>query len=47
MLIQYVRAWFKNKTIFPSQELQKAITCLAGFAHFYQEGFSQAKDLFM
>nr|XP_004540918.2 transforming growth factor-beta receptor-associated protein 1 [Maylandia zebra] len=29
------------------KELQKAITCLAGFAHFYQEGFSQAKDLFI
>uniref|UniRef100_A0A3Q0SAW6 Si:ch211-266g18.9 n=1 Tax=Amphilophus citrinellus TaxID=61819 RepID=A0A3Q0SAW6_AMPCI len=29
------------------KELQKAITCLAGFAHFYQEGFSQARDLFI
>ncbi|KAM3595097.1 uncharacterized protein V6R79_018064 [Siganus canaliculatus] len=29
------------------EELQKAITCLAGFVHFYQEGFSEAKDLFI
>uniref|UniRef100_A0A672HNN3 Transforming growth factor-beta receptor-associated protein 1-like n=1 Tax=Salarias fasciatus TaxID=181472 RepID=A0A672HNN3_SALFA len=29
------------------KELQKAITCLAGFAHFYQEGFSDARDLFI
>uniref|UniRef100_A0A673CRG6 Si:ch211-266g18.9 n=1 Tax=Sphaeramia orbicularis TaxID=375764 RepID=A0A673CRG6_9TELE len=29
------------------KELQKAITCLAGFVHFYQEGFSEAKDLFI
>ncbi|XP_042244664.1 transforming growth factor-beta receptor-associated protein 1 [Thunnus maccoyii] len=29
------------------KELQKAITCLAGFAHFYQEGFSEARDLFI
>ncbi|XP_047466279.1 transforming growth factor-beta receptor-associated protein 1 isoform X2 [Mugil cephalus] len=29
------------------QELHKAITCLAGFVHFYQEGFSQARDLFI
>ncbi|XP_053191881.1 transforming growth factor-beta receptor-associated protein 1 [Scomber japonicus] len=29
------------------QELQKAITCLAGFVHFYQEGFSEARDLFI
>ncbi|XP_028995895.1 transforming growth factor-beta receptor-associated protein 1 [Betta splendens] len=29
------------------KERQKAITCLAGFAHFYQEGFSEARDLFI
>ncbi|XP_059209655.1 transforming growth factor-beta receptor-associated protein 1 [Centropristis striata] len=29
------------------KELQKAITCLAGFVHFYQEGFSEARDLFI
>uniref|UniRef100_A0A665WRN6 Si:ch211-266g18.9 n=1 Tax=Echeneis naucrates TaxID=173247 RepID=A0A665WRN6_ECHNA len=29
------------------KELQKAITCLAGFVHFYQESFSEAKDLFI
>ncbi|KAL7380118.1 hypothetical protein ABVT39_012067 [Epinephelus coioides] len=29
------------------KELQKAITCLAGFVHFYQEGFSVARDLFI
>ncbi|KAK5886518.1 hypothetical protein CesoFtcFv8_017546 [Champsocephalus esox] len=29
------------------KELLKAITCLAGFVHFYQEGFSEAKDLFI
>lgn len=29
------------------QELHKAITCLAGFVHFYQQGFSEARDLFM
>ncbi|KAM9341550.1 LOW QUALITY PROTEIN: transforming growth factor-beta receptor-associated protein 1 [Symphorus nematophorus] len=30
-----------------SQELQKAITCLAGLVHFYQQGFSEARDLFI
>ncbi|CAN9502408.1 unnamed protein product [Ophioblennius macclurei] len=29
------------------KDLQKAITCLAGFAHFYQEDFSEARDLFI
>ncbi|XP_032365134.1 transforming growth factor-beta receptor-associated protein 1 isoform X1 [Etheostoma spectabile] len=29
------------------KELQKAITCLAGFVHFYREGFSEAKELFI
>ncbi|XP_054470053.1 transforming growth factor-beta receptor-associated protein 1 [Anoplopoma fimbria] len=29
------------------KELQKEITCLAGFVHFYQEGFSEARDLFI
>ncbi|XP_051812996.1 transforming growth factor-beta receptor-associated protein 1 isoform X1 [Acanthochromis polyacanthus] len=29
------------------KELQKAITCLAGFAHFYREDFSEARDLFI
>ncbi|XP_035466840.1 transforming growth factor-beta receptor-associated protein 1 isoform X1 [Scophthalmus maximus] len=29
------------------KELQKAVTCLAGFVHFYQEGFSEARDLFI
>ncbi|KAI3367597.1 hypothetical protein L3Q82_026440 [Scortum barcoo] len=29
------------------KELQKTITCLAGFVHFYQQGFSKAKDLFI
>ncbi|XP_071354087.1 transforming growth factor-beta receptor-associated protein 1 [Trachinotus anak] len=29
------------------KELQKAITCLAGFVHFYQEDFSEARDLFI
>ncbi|XP_044023175.1 transforming growth factor-beta receptor-associated protein 1 isoform X2 [Siniperca chuatsi] len=29
------------------KELQKAITCLAGFVHFYQQGFSEARDLFI
>ncbi|KAM9356388.1 transforming growth factor-beta receptor-associated protein 1 [Pholidichthys leucotaenia] len=29
------------------KELQKAITCLAGFVHFYQEGFVEAKHLFI
>nr|XP_043902901.1 transforming growth factor-beta receptor-associated protein 1-like [Solea senegalensis] len=29
------------------KDLQKTITCLAGFVHFYQEGFSEAKDLFI
>ncbi|XP_026196254.1 transforming growth factor-beta receptor-associated protein 1 isoform X2 [Anabas testudineus] len=29
------------------KELQKAITCLAGFVHFYQEDFSEASDLFI
>ncbi|XP_029316686.1 LOW QUALITY PROTEIN: transforming growth factor-beta receptor-associated protein 1 [Cottoperca gobio] len=29
------------------KELQNAITCLAGFVHFCQEGFSEAKDLFI
>ncbi|KAK5857607.1 hypothetical protein PBY51_010842 [Eleginops maclovinus] len=29
------------------KELLKAITCLSGFVHFYQEGFSEAKDLFI
>ncbi|XP_056250471.1 transforming growth factor-beta receptor-associated protein 1 [Seriola aureovittata] len=29
------------------KELQKAIACLAGFVHFYQEGFSEARDLFI
>ncbi|KAM9842920.1 transforming growth factor-beta receptor-associated protein 1 [Aulostomus maculatus] len=29
------------------KELQKAISCLAGFVHFYQEGFSEAIDLFI
>ncbi|XP_062252481.1 transforming growth factor-beta receptor-associated protein 1 [Platichthys flesus] len=29
------------------KELQKAVTCLAGFVHFYQEGFSEARELFI
>ncbi|XP_069563263.1 transforming growth factor-beta receptor-associated protein 1 [Brachyistius frenatus] len=29
------------------KELQKGLTCLAGFVHFYQEGFSEARDLFI
>lgn len=29
------------------QELQKNISCLAGFAKFYKQDFSEAKDLFM
>ncbi|XP_070777160.1 transforming growth factor-beta receptor-associated protein 1 [Enoplosus armatus] len=29
------------------KELQKAIACLAGFVHFYQQGFSEARDLFI
>ncbi|XP_039993526.1 transforming growth factor-beta receptor-associated protein 1 [Xiphias gladius] len=29
------------------KELQKAIACLAGFVHFYQEGFSEARELFI
>ncbi|XP_008275130.1 transforming growth factor-beta receptor-associated protein 1 [Stegastes partitus] len=29
------------------KELQKAITCLAGFVHFYREDFSEARDLFI
>ncbi|XP_034380991.1 transforming growth factor-beta receptor-associated protein 1 [Cyclopterus lumpus] len=29
------------------KELQKAISCLAGFVHFYQEGFSEARVLFI
>ncbi|XP_073338899.1 transforming growth factor-beta receptor-associated protein 1 [Pagrus major] len=29
------------------KELHKAITCLAGFVHFYQQGFSEARDLFI
>ncbi|KAM7376048.1 hypothetical protein PAMP_005797 [Pampus punctatissimus] len=29
------------------KELQKAITRLAGFVHFYREGFSEARDLFI
>ncbi|KAM6912597.1 transforming growth factor-beta receptor-associated protein 1 [Xenentodon cancila] len=29
------------------KELQKAITCLAGFVHFYQEDFAVARDLFI
>ncbi|XP_068195723.1 transforming growth factor-beta receptor-associated protein 1 [Antennarius striatus] len=29
------------------QELQKTITRQAGFVHFYQQGFSKAKDLFI
>ncbi|KAL6105440.1 uncharacterized protein ACO6RY_06971 [Pungitius sinensis] len=29
------------------KELQKAITCLAGFVHFYQKDFSEARDLFI
>ncbi|XP_018519088.1 transforming growth factor-beta receptor-associated protein 1 [Lates calcarifer] len=29
------------------KDLQKAITCLAGFVHFYQRGFSEARDLFI
>ncbi|XP_028293777.1 transforming growth factor-beta receptor-associated protein 1 [Gouania willdenowi] len=29
------------------KELQKAIACLAGFAHFYQGEFSEARDLFI
>ncbi|XP_076604143.1 transforming growth factor-beta receptor-associated protein 1 [Chaetodon auriga] len=29
------------------KELQKAITCLAGFSHFYQQGFYEARDLFI
>ncbi|KAF3701063.1 Transforming growth factor-beta receptor-associated protein 1 [Channa argus] len=29
------------------KELQKTITCLAGFVHFYKESFSEAKDLFL
>nr|XP_046269664.1 transforming growth factor-beta receptor-associated protein 1 isoform X2 [Scatophagus argus] len=29
------------------KELQKAITCMAGFVHFYQQGFSEARDLFI
>lgn len=32
---------------FNCQELQTAISCLAGFVHFYQQGFSEARDLFM
>lgn len=41
-------AWFKNVSVFFYwQELQKAVTCLTGFVHFYQEGFSEARDLFM
>ncbi|CAJ1073344.1 transforming growth factor-beta receptor-associated protein 1 [Xyrichtys novacula] len=29
------------------KELQRAITCLAGFVHYHQEGFAEAKDLFI
>lgn len=29
------------------KELQKTITCLAGFSHFYQQGFYEARDLFI
>lgn len=29
------------------QELQKSISCLAGFAQFYKQDFSDAKELFM
>lgn len=29
------------------QELQKSISCLAGFAKFYKQEFSEAKELFM
>ncbi|XP_074548267.1 transforming growth factor-beta receptor-associated protein 1 [Halichoeres trimaculatus] len=29
------------------EELQKAITSLAGFVHYYRQGFSEAKDLFI
>ncbi|XP_020494335.3 transforming growth factor-beta receptor-associated protein 1 [Labrus bergylta] len=29
------------------EELQKDITCLAGYVHYYQQGFSEAKDLFI
>lgn len=29
------------------KELQKDITCLAGFVHFFQEGFTEARDLFI
>lgn len=40
-------AWFYNSISFYWQELQKAIACLAGFVHFYRQGFSEARDLFM
>lgn len=33
--------------VFFWQVLQKDITCQTGFVHFYQEDFSEAKDLFM
>lgn len=29
------------------KELQKVITCLVGFVHFYQQGFSEARNLFI
>ncbi|XP_070699125.1 transforming growth factor-beta receptor-associated protein 1 [Pempheris klunzingeri] len=29
------------------KDLQKPITCLAGFVQFYQQGFSEARDLFI
>lgn len=39
---------FKRDFFFSNwQELQKDITCLAGFAHFHQQGFCEARDLFM
>ncbi|XP_034531559.1 transforming growth factor-beta receptor-associated protein 1 [Notolabrus celidotus] len=29
------------------EELQNSITCLAGFVHYYRQGFPEAKDLFI
>uniref|UniRef100_UPI0037E75153 transforming growth factor-beta receptor-associated protein 1 n=1 Tax=Semicossyphus pulcher TaxID=241346 RepID=UPI0037E75153 len=29
------------------KELQKTVTCLAGFVHYHQQGFSEAKEMFI